>query len=143
MSPLKSKKLGFSAAVVVVLGLALAQGCSSSDDSSQATPTAGTNAGGTSSHAGTTGNGGSSTAGKGGTGTGTGGTTSPTAGTGGAAGSPDMGTAGEGGAIDCNGPDGCYNCAPTTTVQFLNHCVAGGCQPAQDFKLPATLTPLP
>jgi hypothetical protein len=143
MSPLKSKKFGFSAAAIIVFGLALSQGCSSSDDS-QAAPTAGTSSGGTGGHAGTA-TGGSGTAGHAGTGTGgsSTGATGGTGGTGGAGGSPDMGMAGEGGAADCSGPDGCYDCAPSTTTQFLNHCVAGGCQPAQDFHLPATLPALP
>ncbi|HTA89565.1 MAG TPA: hypothetical protein VK745_08315 [Polyangiaceae bacterium] len=141
MSLLKSKKLGFSALTLVVLALAAAQGCSSSDDSGQATPTAGTSSGGASASAGT-----SSTAGKGGSGTagtGTGGSSAAGTGAGGSAGSTTMGEAGEGGAADCSGPDGCYNCAPTNDTQFLNHCVAGGCQPAQNFNLPATLPPLP
>ena len=143
MSLLKSKKLGFSALTLVVLALAAAQGCSSSGDDSQAAPTAGTSSGGASGHAGTgstsAGTGGSSTAG-----TGTGGSSTAGTGAGGTAGSTTtMGEAGAGGAADCDGPDGCYNCAPTVDAQFLNHCVAGGCQPAQDFNLPATLPALP
>ncbi|HEX3850296.1 MAG TPA: hypothetical protein VHW01_04980 [Polyangiaceae bacterium] len=141
MSLLRSKKFGFSALAFAVLALAAAQGCSSGDDDNQATPTGGTTStGGAAGHAGTSTSGGS--AGHAGTSTGgNGGTT--TAGTGGAAGATETGMAGEGGAVDCNGPDGCYNCAPTNDTQFLNHCVAGGCQPAQDFHLPATLPALP
>src|SRR5882672_3905133 len=80
MSLLNSKQLGFSAAAIVVLGLVLTQGCSSSDDS-QAAPS-----GGSGGSAGS-GEGGSGTGGKGG---------SSTAGSGGNAGSPDMGLGGEG-----------------------------------------------
>jgi hypothetical protein len=139
MSLLRSKKFGFSALAFGVLAFAAAQGCSSGDDDNQATPTGGTSSGGAAGHAGTNNGGtnaaGTSSAGKGGT--------SATAGSGGAAGATETGMAGEGGAVDCNGPDGCYNCAPTNDVQFLNHCVEGGCQPAQDFHLPATLPALP
>lgn len=148
MSLLKSKKLGFSALTLVVFSLAAAQGCSSGGDDSQAMPTAGaTSTGGASGHAGTsstsagTGTGGANTAG---TGTGTGGASTAGTGAGGSAGTTTVtGEAGEGGAADCNGPNGCYDCAPTNDTQFLNHCVAGGCQPAQDFHLPATLPALP
>ncbi len=140
---LSSKKLGLSALGVFVLALAVVQGCSSSDDSSQAQPTAGTNSGGTKANGGS---GGASTGGTKANGGSSAGGTTTQGGSGGQAGSgtPDEGGAGgEGGAVDCNGPDGCYNCAPKTDTQFLNHCVAGGCQPAQDFHLPATLPALP
>lgn len=31
--------------------------------------------------------------------------------------------------VDCEGPDGCYGCAPTTPTQVLNACTDATCEP--------------
>ena len=53
-------------------------------------------------------------------------------------------------AIVCDGPNGCYNCKPTTPVQVLNACTDASCEPFANTKerLPllnedGTLPPLP
>ena len=38
-------------------------------------------------------------------------------------------TTGTGGQQNCDGPNGCYNCAPTTNDQFLNACTDATCVP--------------
>ncbi|HEY5372260.1 MAG TPA: hypothetical protein VIK01_01175 [Polyangiaceae bacterium] len=131
MSRFNAKKLGFLAAGITTLALFAAQGCSSSGDDSQATPTAGAGGG----HAGSAGksgagagnvgdsgatnnNGGSGNTGN--TDAGAGGTGDVTGGDAGAAGTPPVDPG-------CVGADGCYSCAPKTSSQFLNACVAGGC----------------
>ena len=139
MSTPKNNRLGFLAAGVTLVAILAAQGCSSSDDSSgQAMPTAGkpSTGGSSSSTAGSGGKSGgsSSTAGSAGkpstgggsseAGAGSGGTSS-VAGDTGAGG--EAGSTGEAGAGSCDGPNGCYNCAPITTPQYANHCVTGGC----------------
>jgi hypothetical protein len=128
MSALKVKKLGYLAAATTLLALVVTQGCGSSDDN-QAAPMGG--AGKTSSTAGAGGKS-SSTAGAGGKASTTAGATGKAGGDtteeGGAGGAMDMGMGGEGGAgPDCTDPTGCYSCAPTTNIEFLNHCVEGGC----------------
>ena len=54
------------------------------------------------------------------------------------------------GGVDCDGPNGCYNCKPTTPVQVLNACTDASCEPFANTKerLPllnadGTLPPLP
>jgi hypothetical protein len=138
MSRSNAKKLGYLAAGAAILALFAAQGCGSDSDE-QAKPTAGA-AGAHSAGAGgktSAGAGGkTSSAGKGGADE-TGGT-APSDG-----GAPDMpgeaGMGGEGNGVDCDGPDGCYSCTPTTNDQFLNHCVPGGCPATFDNS---TLTEL-
>jgi hypothetical protein len=130
MSFFKAKQLGFLAGLTV-LALGVAQGCSSGDDS-QATPGGG--AGGAAGKAGSTGksgsgnsNGGNDTPGAGGE---AGSTPTSNGGDAGTAGTSPVGEeAGAAGAapVACDGPNGCYSCAPTTDIQFANYCVTGGC----------------
>ena len=139
MSLLKAKKLGLLAASVGLLAMVAAQGCGSSDE--QASPTAGSSAGGKSG-AGTGGKGSAGTAGKNSSGGATGGGDVNEGGTGNE--TSMGGDANEGGmggepGTACDGPDGCYSCTPTTNKQFLNHCVAGGCPASFDNS---TLTKL-
>ena len=131
MSPFKAKKLGFLAAGITV-ALLVAQGCSSSGDDSQASPTAGA----AGAHAGSTGKSGAgNSAGATNNNGGSGNTGNDNAGAGGVDTNPnpgaEAGAAGEAGAPSvnqsCVGADGCYSCTPTNTTQFLNACVAGGC----------------
>jgi hypothetical protein len=57
------------------------------------------------------------------------------------AGTPDAGS--------CTGAGGCWSCAPTTRVEFLNACTSAGCSPFDNrARLPllnpdGTLPPLP
>jgi len=130
MSFLNKHKLGLFFAGAAIATIFAVQGCSSSDDSAQNTPSGG--------KANNGGSGGASAAGKGGTSSGTAGKTGTggsgnsgneagggnTPGAGGEGG--DMG-GGEAGAGACDGPNGCYSCTPTNSTQFANHCVTGGC----------------
>lgn len=53
------------------------------------------------------------------------------------------------GGVDCEGPDGCFNCAPTKPVEVLNACTDATCEPFDNkARLPllrgdGTLPPLP
>ena len=127
MSLIKANQLGFLAGLTV-LALGLAQGCSSGDDSQAMPPAAG--AGGKSGGAGSSGKSGSGNGNAPGAGGEAGAPVSPSGGDSGAAGAPpaggDSGAAGASPA-NCDGPDGCYSCTPTTPDQFANHCVTGGC----------------
>ncbi|MFT3773685.1 MAG: hypothetical protein QM820_50570 [Minicystis sp.] len=72
-----------------------------------------------------------SSSGAGGTG-GSGETTSSSTGTGGSGtgGSGTGGTGGTGGAApNCDGPNGCYACAPKKNEEFLNACTTAQCSP--------------
>jgi hypothetical protein len=125
MSFFKLNKLGFMVASAALLALAATQGCSSDDDS-QAAPSGGSSGKAGSGNAGkANGEGGSGdTNGEGGSGN-VGNSSSSDAGTGG---SMDAGAGGEaGGGNNCTGADGCYSCTPSTSLQFENGCVAGGC----------------
>jgi hypothetical protein len=129
MSLLKAKKLGLLAASVGLLAMVAAQGCGDSSDG-QASPTAGAPAGGKSG-AGTGGKGSAGSAGKNSSGgkggdTSEGGSGNETS-MGGDSNPGEGGMGGEGPGPNCDGPDGCYSCTPTTNTQFLNHCVEGGC----------------
>ncbi len=147
MSVFKAKQLGFLAAGLTFLALSATPGCS--DEDTQAAPSAGTGgdeedagAGGRSGSGNTAGAGavnsggdagsdavpgGGETAGAGGDG---GESPGATGGTGG--GGPTGGTGGTGGMVSCDGPNGCYACAPVTAAQFANHCVSGGCPATYD-----------
>ena len=107
-----------------ILAVAAIQGCSS--DPAQVNPTTTGGTGGSSTTGGSGGRTSGGSAGKGGTS----GTTGGKSGSGG-----DIGAAGEAGSGPtggCNGTDGCYSCAPKTDLQFLNHCVPGGCPSTYD-----------
>jgi hypothetical protein len=41
----------------------------------------------------------------------------------------------------CRGPNGCYACAPTTDIDFLNGCTDGRCVPFDNKKRLTNLTP--
>jgi len=132
MSFFKLNKLGFMVAGAALLALAVTQGCSSDDDS-QATPS-----GGSAGMAGKSGSGN----GEGGSGNNTGeGGSGDTGNTGGVgdsgSGNTDAGAGGEAGGPggNCTGADGCYSCTPTTSLQFENGCVAGGCPDTFTDKL--------
>src|SRR5690349_7017536 len=83
------------------------------------------------------------------------GTTTSATGTGGAGGgggstgsSSATGTGGAGGAPSCDGPNGCYSCAPKTGTQLLNACTTSQCSPFDNAaRLPlynnGNLPPLP
>lgn len=53
------------------------------------------------------------------------------------------------GAVDCEGPNGCFDCPPTRPVEVLNACTDATCEPfANKERLPllgedGTLPPLP
>ena len=139
MSRVNAKKLGLLAASAALLALFAVPGCGSSSDN-QATPMAGSSAAGKSgagtggkSSAGAAGK--TSTAGTGGTDIAKGGSGNDNAG--GDANEGGMG--GEGNTMNCDGPKGCYSCAPKTNIEFLNHCVEGGCPATFDNS---TLTKL-
>jgi hypothetical protein len=130
MSCSKSKNLGLFAVGFTVFAFVAAQGCSNSDDTQASPPSAGSagKAGGTVSEAGT---GDVSEAGSGNdTSNGGSGNTGNEAGSGnvGNEAGAGAGAGGEGGGpASCTGPDGCYLCAPTTSAEFENGCVTGGC----------------
>ncbi len=140
MSSFKLNKLGFMVAGAALLALAVTQGCSSDDDS-QAAPSGGS--------AGTAGKGSAGKgSGEGGSGDNTGEGGSGNVGntsSGGDAGGGNVGNvgneAGNGGEAgapvgpSCTGANGCYSCAPTTSIQFENGCVAGGCPDTFTDKL--------
>ena len=127
MSFFKAKKLGFLAAGVTALALFAGQGCSSDDDS-QAAPSAGSSGktgsagkSGSGNEAGdTTSNGGTGDTGNSGNEGGAAGAAAGEAGAAGAAGTPPVDPG-------CLGANDCYSCAPKTNDQFLNACVEGGC----------------
>ncbi len=128
MSSLKLNKLGFLIAGASLLALVAAQGCSSDDDS-QAMPTAGS--AGTGKAGNGNGEGGSGdTNGEGGSGnvgnTSNGGGNSD-AGTGPSSEAGNGGEAGGMPAAGCTDATGCYTCTPTNSAQFENKCVTGGC----------------
>ncbi len=88
------------------------------------------------------------TAGSAGTDGGAAGTTGGAAGTTGGSAGATGGSAGAGGQVNCDGPNGCYACKPTTLPQFLNHCTDSTCVPFDNAaRLPlyknGTLPPLP
>ena len=131
MSVFKAKKLGSLIVGASLLALFAVQGCGDSSDD-QATPTAGSSSGGKSG-AGTGGKNSAGTAGKNST-AGKGGADNGEGGTGNTGNEPGMGgdvgmggDMGDGGAVNCDGPNGCYSCTPTTDSQLQNHCVEGGC----------------
>ena len=133
MSSFKFNKLGFMVAGAALLALAAAQGCGSDDDT-QAQPSGGSAGAAGKGNAGKGGDSGagdtSSEAGSGNTGN----TSS-----GGDAGSGnEAGNGGEAGGTvgpTCTGANGCYSCAPTTSTQFENYCVTGGCPDTFTDKL--------
>ena len=131
MSSFKLNKLGFMVAGAALLALAVTQGCGSSDDS-QSTPSGGAgsgSAGKTNGEGGagdTTGEGGSANVGN---------SSNSDAGTGGSTDAGAGGEAGGGNTTQCTGANGCYSCAPTTSTQFENGCVAGGCPDTFTDKL--------
>lgn len=107
-----------AAGLLVGAQLLFLAACSSSDD---------TNAAPTTTQTYTTSNTTSTTGGGGGdattatTGTGTGGS----------------GTGGSGGVLDCDGPNGCYDCPPQTDKQFHEACTDANCSPFDDVaRLP-------
>jgi hypothetical protein len=100
--------------------------------------TGGTSAGGTSSGGG--GTGGTSTGGTGGTGTGG---TAGAGGTGGTGGDTTGSTS-----TNCDGPNGCFACAPQANKEFLNACTNAQCSPFDNVaRLPlyngGNLPPVP
>jgi hypothetical protein len=127
MSLLKSKNLGLFAVGIAVFTLAAAQGCSSSD--TQVTPASAGSAGSAGKAGGTVSEAGAAGVAEGGSGNSTSnGGSGNTGNTGNEAGAGgEAGVGGEAGAPTCTGPDGCYLCAPTTTTEFENGCVTGGC----------------
>ena len=134
MSSFKANRLGLLAAGITLAALVLAQGCSS--DNTQSTPGgAGESTGGAGgTHAG------GGAAGKGGATSG--GSTNGGGNAGGAAGSEEMGVGGEAGEAGAgnvsactDGQPGCFCGAPSTPLQFANHCVTGGCPAHFDFVL--------
>jgi hypothetical protein len=96
-----------------------------------------TGGGGGAAGGGTGGGGGAAGGGTGGSG---GGNTD--GGTGGAAGG---GAGGGGGQQNCTGANNCYNCAPTTQDQFMNHCSDNTCIKYDNAAngVPATLPAIP
>ncbi|APR83760.1 Hypothetical protein A7982_09109 [Minicystis rosea] len=50
-------------------------------------------------------------------------------GAGGATASSSSSGGGTGGAPNCDGPNGCFSCSPTKTVEFLNACTDAQCSP--------------
>ena len=137
MSSFKFNKLGFMVAGAALLALAVTQGCSSDDDS-QAAPSGGAAGSAGKGNAGKGGDSGagdtSSEAGSGNTGN----TGNTSAGGDSGSGNTEAGAGGEaGGSVgpNCTGANGCYSCAPTTSIQFENGCVAGGCPDTFTDKL--------
>jgi hypothetical protein len=80
-------------------------------------------------------------------------TSSTSAGTGGSGGgttstSTSGGTGGGDAGPNCDGPNGCYSCAPQTTTQYLNACTNAQCSPFDNVaRLPlynnGNLPPIP
>lgn len=135
MSSFKLNKLGFTVAGAALLALAVTQGCSSGDDS-QAAPSGGSAGKAGSGNAGKGEGGSGDTTGEGGSGNVGNSSSGGDAGTGNV--SNEAGAGGEAGGMtgpSCTGANGCYSCAPTTSIQFENGCVAGGCPDTFTDKL--------
>jgi len=98
--------------VALVLGANLA--ACGDDDDSDATPEIGSQAGR------------ASRAGRGGGGAG--GDTAAAGKAAGGAGGSSGGSAGKN-SESCDGPEGCYSCEPSSTVQYLNRCTESECEP--------------
>jgi len=63
---------------------------------------------------------------------------------------PSADSTGDSGGVECEDPDGCWSCAPTTPTQVLNACTDATCEPFPDTaeRLPllepdGSLPPIP
>ncbi|HEX7481578.1 MAG TPA: hypothetical protein VF331_27485 [Polyangiales bacterium] len=137
-----TKNIWLKVAITAVLVGMTVSGCKSSNKqavpSNDASVTDASNNGGS----GGSGGAGGSTAGSGGAG----GSTAGTGGSGGTAGTemdasvPDDSST----AVNCDGPSGCYSCAPQTEPQFLNSCLPSfTCVHYDNGPLGVTPTTLP
>ena len=109
------------AAAIFTVALTLSAGCGDGDNPSPTGSFTGGNGG---------------TGGTGGAG-GTGAGTTSQGGAGGTGGTTSQGGGGAGGGQDCDGPDGCYDCKPTSNVQHLNACTDAQCSKFDDVaRLP-------
>lgn len=117
----RAAKAGFFAFLAVASAALGAPACSGGDNPTPTTSSSSSSGGTTISGEGGTGTGGTGTGG-----TGTGGT----------------------GTVNCDGPNGCFDCPPKKTVEFLNACTDAQCTPFDNAaRLPlyngGNLPPLP
>lgn len=66
---------------------------------------------------------------------GAGGAKAGSGGAGGTGGSSEAGSGGAGGNSSCEGTDGCYDCEPKESIQYLNHCTDSQCEHFDNSRL--------